>query len=72
MIDPRLLESISKSDFKNNLVEYLKQVQNEIADVRVGDYSTETRKAVIELLNTLVINKIRGMTLPEKPVKEDY
>lgn len=61
MIDPKLAEAIAKSDFKGLLFEYLKQVKNEIADIRNGDYTYETRKATTEIIDNMIINKIRPL-----------
>ncbi len=59
MLDPKLISALSKSDYKKNLVIYLEQVKNEVADIRKGNYSTETRGAVIEVIDKLILNKIK-------------
>lgn len=61
MIDPTITEAIAKSDFKNLLFKLLEQVKNEVADIRNGEYSYETRKAVIDTIDNLIVNKIRPM-----------
>lgn len=62
MIDPKLIEAVSRSDYKGNLIKYLEQVKAEIADVRVGTHSSETRIAVIQIIDDLILGKIRTMT----------
>lgn len=64
-IDPKLAEAIAKSDFKELLFPYLAQVKNEVADIRVGTYTVETRNAVIEVIDNLIINKIRPLKAPK-------
>lgn len=71
MIDPKLAEAIAKSDFKGNLFTFLKQVKDEVADIRNGEYTYETRKAVIEVIDNLIINKIRPLKeMSEKKVDD--
>lgn len=62
MIDPKLVEAVSRSDYKGNLVKYLEQVKSEIADVRVGTYTSETRIATIQIIDDLILGKIRTMS----------
>lgn len=57
--DPRLIEAISKSDYKNNLVTYLEQLKDLVADVREGKHTSETRTAVIEIIDKHILSKIR-------------
>ncbi len=71
MIDPTLAEAIGKSDFKNLLFTYLKQVKDEVSDIRNGDYSLETRKAVVEIIDNMIINKIRPMSKKVETQKPD-
>ncbi len=76
MIDPTLLKAVARSDYKNNLVNYLEQLKAEIADVRVGTYSLETRQAVIKIVDDMILNKIRVVNGPvdKKPTDpiDDY
>ena len=62
MIDPKLIKAIAKSDYKTNLVKYLEQVKDEVADIRKGSYTTETRSAVIEVIDKLILDKLRVST----------
>jgi hypothetical protein len=72
MIDPKLLESIAKSDFKGNFVKYLEQVKSEVADIRYGDHTNETRKAVIQIIDDLIVDKIKVMSGEIKADLDDY
>lgn len=71
MIDPTLAEAIGKSDFKNLLFQYLAQVKNEVSDIRNGEYTLETRKAVVEIIDNMIINKIRPMSKKVETQKPD-
>ncbi len=71
MIDPTLAEAIGKSDFKNLLFQYLTQVKNEVSDIRNGEYTLETRKAVVEIIDNMIINKIRPMSKKVETQKPD-
>lgn len=62
MIDPKLIKAIAKSDYKANLVKYLEQLKDEVADIRKGKYTVETRNAVIEVIDTLLLDKLRVST----------
>jgi hypothetical protein len=55
-----LLQGIINSSNRQNLVEYLKQVQSYIADIRNGEYSTETRKMSVDVIEKLLINKLKS------------
>ena len=55
-----LLQGIINSSNRQNLVEYLKQVQSYIADIRNGGYSTETRKMSVDVIEKLLINKLKS------------
>jgi len=59
MIETKLLKGISKSDHKVNLVKYLEQVKDELADIRKGSYTNETRKAAIDIIDKLLLDKLR-------------
>lgn len=72
MIDPKLLEAVSRSDYKGNLIKYLEQVKAEVADVRVGAHSNETRIATIKLIDDLIIGKIRTMTGEVSRNEDEY
>ena len=63
MISTELIRFIAENDVtRKNVVAYLKQVQDEIADVRQGDYSKETRLQSIEVIETLLIKKLNAMS----------
>ena len=72
MIDPKLIESVAKSDFKGVFVKYLEQVKSEVADIRNGNHTNETRKAVIEIIDELLINKIKVMSGEIRTDLDDY
>lgn len=72
MIDPHLIESVAKSDFKGNFLKYLEQVQAEVADIRNGSHTNETRKAVIEIIDELIIKKIKVMSGEVQRDVDDY
>lgn len=72
MIDPNLIKAIAKSDYKDNLVKYLEQMKSEIADVRNGDYSMDVRKAVIDFIDKLLIDKLRISTSKQDKEVDDY
>ncbi len=72
MIDPKLLRAISKSDYKVNLVIYLEQVKDEVADIRKGDYSNETRKAVVAIIDDLILAKLRVNSQSVDKEIDDY
>jgi hypothetical protein len=72
MIDPKLLQSIAKSDFKGVFVQYLEQVKSEVADIRNGSHTNETRKAVIEIIDELIVNKIKVMSGEVRADLDDY
>lgn len=71
-MDTNLIEAIAKSDYKGNLVKLLEQIKSQVADIRVGNYTNETRKAVIEVIDEMILKKIR--TLEEEPKRDvdDY
>lgn len=72
MIDPKLLRAISKSDHKINLVKYLEQVKDELADIRKGDYTNETRKAAIDIIDKLLLDKLRVSSQNVDKEIDDY
>jgi hypothetical protein len=72
MIDPKLIESVAKSDFKGNFLKYLEQVKSEVADIRNGNHTNETRKAVIEIIDELIVNKIKVMSGEVRADWDDY
>jgi hypothetical protein len=54
------LRELSRGDRGEQLLKALAAVQDEIADLRVDlNFSVETRKAVIEALDQLLISRIR-------------
>lgn len=61
---PLLNEAIKKlagSGYSDLLLGAVEELQNKIADVRVGDYSAESRKVAIDILQTELYNKIKGL-----------
>lgn len=63
MINTELIRFIAENDVtRKNVVTYLKQVQDEIADVRQGDYSKETRLQSIQVIEDLLIKKLNVLS----------
>lgn len=60
-----LIESITASK-GNDLLLLLDDVKNQIADARLGDYSTESRKLAIEVLDKVLYNKVKALLKPQK------
>lgn len=63
-----LLKGIATSGYKESLVEYLKEVQQEIADIRNGNYSNEARLLAVNIIQEKLIGQLRvlaGETTPE-------
>jgi hypothetical protein len=62
-MNTELIRFIAENDVtRKNVVAYLKQVQDEIADVRRGDYSTETRLQSIQVIEDLLIKKLNVLS----------
>lgn len=61
-MDNSVLEIIAKSPYKDDLVSYLKGVQDHIADVRFGNYDIDARKQACEVIETLLIQKLVGLS----------
>jgi hypothetical protein len=57
-----LLKGIANSDYRNNLVAYLKGVQNYVADIRNGDFSNETRKATVDVIEKMILSKLNMLS----------
>lgn len=55
-----LLQGIINSSHRQNLVEYIKQVQSYIADIRNGSYDAETRKLAVDVIEKLLISKLKS------------
>jgi hypothetical protein len=67
-----LLQGIARSDYKNNLVAYLKEVQAYVADIRNGTYSNETRLATVDAIERLLIGQLKVLSGEVKPNIDDY
>jgi len=67
-----LLRGISKSDYAKNLVVYLRQLENHVADIRNGDFSNETRKQTIDVIEELLVRKIISMSDDRIGEDENY
>jgi len=67
-----LILSIAQSDYKNNLSEYLKQVQAYVSDIRNGSYSNEVRLATIEVIQKLLIDKLHTLSGDVHKNVDDY
>ena len=61
-MDNNIIEIIAKSPYKDDLVSYLKGVQDHIADVRYGSYDIDARKQACEVIETQLIQKLVGMS----------
>lgn len=57
-----LLKGIAVSDYKENLIKYLKEVQQNIADIRNGNYSNEARIVAIDAIERHIIGQIRVLS----------
>ena len=59
MINTELIKFIAENEpTRKNVVTYLRQVQDFVADVRNGDYSKETRLQTCEVIEDLLIKKL--------------
>jgi hypothetical protein len=67
-----LLQGIARSDYKNNLVAYLKEVQAYVADIRNGSYSNETRLATVDAIERLLIGQLKVLSGEVKNNSDDY
>jgi hypothetical protein len=73
MIDQNLLEAVAKSGHKENWIKLLNEVKNQVADIRKGNYSNETRKAVIEVIDSMILDKIKVLSQePQRAEPDDY
>lgn len=61
---PEKLKQIANSYTYEQLVEVFKYLQDEIADVRKGNYSLEARKESIEIMEEF-LKKLRAMKISE-------
>ena len=71
MIDPKLIEAVAMSDYKGNLLTLLRQLKDEVADIRVGKYTNETREAVMQIIDDRLINKMRVYVKGEEKKEEE-
>jgi hypothetical protein len=67
-----LLQGIARSDYKTNLVAYLKEVQAYVADIRNGSYSNETRLATVDAIEKLLIGQLKVLSGEVKNNLDDY
>lgn len=59
MINTELIKFIAENEpLKKNVVAYMRQVQDEIADVRNGTYSIETRLQSVTVIEEFIIKKL--------------
>lgn len=72
MIDPKLIEAVAKSDYKENLVRYLEQVKTEVADIRNGNIPNDVRIATIQVIDQFILEKIRVMSGEVRKDIDDY
>jgi predicted transcriptional regulator len=71
-MNKELLKGIAKSDYKHNLITYLKEVQHEIADIRNGNYTNEARIAAVEAIEKHLIGELRVQSGEKKDNFDDY
>jgi len=55
-------QSVPQADRLLLMLDFLK---DEVADVRNGDYSAKTRKCAIEMIDSVLYNKIKSAKLNE-------
>jgi hypothetical protein len=59
MINTELIKFIAESEpLRKNVVTYMRQVQDEVADVRNGNYPMETRLQTVAVIEDLIIKKL--------------
>jgi hypothetical protein len=71
-MNTELLQGIARSDYKNNLVAYLKEVQAYVADIRNGSYTNETRLATVDAIERLLIGQLKVLSGEVKNNLDDY
>jgi hypothetical protein len=71
-MNTELLKGIANSDYKGNLVKYLKEVQAYVADIRNGSYSNETRLATVDAIEKLLIGQLKVLSGEVKDNLDDY
>ena len=70
-MNTELIRTIAENEpLRKNVVAYLKQVQDEIADVRQGDYTAEARLCAVNLIDTLIIKKLNVLSPRDKQDEE--
>jgi predicted transcriptional regulator len=67
-----LIKGIAQSDYRKNLTLYLKEVQTYVADIRNGTYDNDVRKATIEAIQKLVIDKLHTLSGEVVSSSDDY
>lgn len=71
-MDTEKIKRIARSDLSKVLVEYLKDVQGYIADIRNGTYTNETRIAAVDVIQKLLIDKLHTLSGNISQNKDDY
>lgn len=61
-MDNTVLEIIAKSPYKDDLVTYLKQLQDYVADVRNGEYDPKTRLQTVDVIEHQLVQKLVGLS----------
>lgn len=67
-----LIKSIAQSDYRDNLTNYLKQVQAYVADIRNGTYDNATRLATVKTIQELLIDKLHTLSGDVEKLSDDY
>lgn len=62
MEDNNIIEIIAKSPYKDDLIAYLKGVQDKLADVRVGEYDPQARVQACQIIETELIQRLVGLS----------
>lgn len=71
-MNSELLKGIAQSDYRKNLVAYLKEVQAHVADIRNGKDTNETRLATVKAIQELLIDKLHTLSGEVKPNLDSY
>ena len=62
-MNTELIKFIAESEpLRKNVVQYMRQVQDEIADVRNGSYPMETRLQTVAVIEDLIIKKLNVLS----------
>ena len=57
-----VLEIIAKSPYKDDLVTYLRELQDYVADVRNGEYDPQTRIQTVDVIERELVQRLVGLS----------